>query len=93
MVQSITDDVCVARIGKNNLIAFDRKCPHDGGDLALDTVSDGAISCPWHILRFDPETGASACKSLTRVRRYDDSQERDIVTVDLGKEMAVASAS
>lgn len=82
-VQAITEDVCIARIGDSQLVAFDRKCPHDGGDLALGTVTDGEITCPWHNLRFDPDTGASTCKVLNKVRLYDVSLEGDSVTVDL----------
>lgn len=83
-VQAISDDVCVARIGASRLVAFDRKCPHDGGDLALGTVTDGEITCPWHNLRFDPDTGASACKVLSKVRLYAVTLDGDRVTVDLG---------
>lgn len=83
-VQAITDEVCVARIGKDKLVAYGRQCPHDGSDLALGTVTDGEITCPWHNLRFDPKTGASACKTLSKVRLYDVHIEGDMVTVDLG---------
>jgi len=91
-VQAITDEVCVARIGKDQLVAYARKCPHDGSDLALGTVTNGEITCPWHNLRFDPKTGASACKSLNKVRLYDVRIEGDRVTVDLGTDKAAEPA-
>ena len=46
-LHAITDDVCVARIGKDKIVALDRKCPHGGGDLALGVVIDGEVTCPW----------------------------------------------
>lgn len=92
-VQAITDEVCIARIGNDRLVAFGRKCPHEGGDLALGTVTDGEITCPWHNLRFDPKTGASACKVLKSVRRYEVHLEGDKVTVDLDIEKAAAPAA
>ncbi len=84
-VQAISDEVCVARIGKDRLVAFDRKCPHEGGDLALGTVTGGEITCPWHNLRFDPKTGRSTCKVLKSVRLYDVRINGDQVTVNLGQ--------
>lgn len=83
-LHAITDDVCVARIGKDKIVALDRKCPHGGGDLALGVVIDGEVTCPWHNLRFDPKTGASACQTLKKVRLYDTKVEGDEVTVQLG---------
>ena len=89
-LHAITDDVCVARIGKDKIAAFDRKCPHGGGDLALGVVKDGEITCPWHNLRFDPKTGASACQTLKKVRMYDVNVEDDVVTVKLDESRAPA---
>ena len=83
-LHAITDEICIARIGADKIVALDRKCPHGGGDLALGTVIDGEITCPWHNLRFDAETGASACQTLKKVRLYDVRVDGDEVTVDLG---------
>ncbi|GAA4746102.1 hypothetical protein GCM10023264_09600 [Sphingomonas daechungensis] len=55
---------CVARIGEDEFVSFDRRCPHQGADLAMGYVADGRIVCPWHNLPFDPETGQSPCQSL-----------------------------
>jgi nitrite reductase/ring-hydroxylating ferredoxin subunit len=82
-VRAITDEICVARIGKDRLVAFDRKCPHGGGDLALGAVIKGEIACPWHNLRIDPKTGASACQALGAARLYDVHVDGDRVTVSL----------
>ncbi len=91
-LHAITDEVCVARIGKDKIAAFDRKCPHGGGDLALGVILDGEITCPWHNLRFDPKTGASACQTLKRVRMYDINVEGDDVTVSLDNPHAPAAS-
>lgn len=82
-ISAITDNVCVARIGGSKVIAFDRSCPHGGSDLSLGTVTDGEVTCPWHNLRFDPKSGASACKSLNRLQMYDVKIDRGQVTVSL----------
>lgn len=55
---------CVARIGEDEFVTFDRRCPHQGADLAMGHVTDGRIVCPWHNLPFDPATGRSPCQSL-----------------------------
>ncbi|MFD1156376.1 Rieske (2Fe-2S) protein [Roseovarius aestuarii] len=88
---AITDDVCVARIGQSKVIAFDRKCPHGGSDLSLGTVTNGEVTCPWHNLRFEPKSGASACKSLSNLQMYDVIINGDQVTVSLEKSPAPSS--
>ena len=55
---------CVARLGDDEFVTFDRRCPHQGADLAMGHVTDGRIVCPWHNLPFDPATGKSPCQSL-----------------------------
>jgi nitrite reductase/ring-hydroxylating ferredoxin subunit len=55
---------CVARLGEDEFVTFDRRCPHQGADLAMGHVTDGRIVCPWHNLPFDPTTGHSPCRSL-----------------------------
>jgi len=63
-------NACLARIGDAGFFAFDRRCPHGGADLSLGTIDGGEVVCPWHNLRFDPSTGASACASLRRLRLH-----------------------
>ena len=55
---------CVARLSEDEFVTFDRRCPHQGADLAMGHVTDGRIVCPWHNLPFDPATGQSPCRSL-----------------------------
>ena len=80
-LKPIDNKICVARIGEDKVIAFDRRCPHDGADFAVGTVRDGNIVCPWHNLPFNSATGESPCKSLHRLRFYETSIKNDTVTI------------
>ena len=82
-IKAVNDKVCVARIGEEKVIAFRRRCPHDGADFALGTVHNGNIVCPWHTLPFNSETGESPCKALNKLRFYDTEISGDTVTVRL----------
>jgi nitrite reductase/ring-hydroxylating ferredoxin subunit len=63
-IRPATHGVCVARLQDDRVVAFSRRCPHQGADLALGTLQANMIVCPWHNLAFDPATGASSCTSL-----------------------------
>lgn len=39
------------------LFALEAECGHRKGPLDRGTVSDGAVACPWHGVRFDLESG------------------------------------
>lgn len=58
---------CVARVD-GQLYAFERRCPHQGADLALGYISDGQVHCAWHNYRFDPSTGRGPCAAIPAVR-------------------------
>lgn len=91
-IRAITDDICVARVEDDKVIAFARRCPHGGSDLSLGTVTrSGQVACPWHDLPFDSDTGASPCKSLSRLRMYPVRVEGQTVTVSLASERAIAA--
>lgn len=63
-IRPASPTTCVARMGETEYVAFSRRCPHKGADLANGFVAEGRIVCPWHNLPFDPATGASPCESL-----------------------------
>jgi len=86
-LKPVTDKVCVARIGQYKVVAFDRRCPHDGGDFAVGTIRDGKVVCPWHSLPFDPNTGKGPCQSLNKLRRYETRIEDDTATICFDKEI------
>lgn len=52
-------EVALARVG-GRLHAFDNRCPHTGGPLALGRIEKGAVVCPWHGARFDLGSGRCA---------------------------------
>jgi vanillate O-demethylase monooxygenase subunit len=41
--------------------ALDGRCPHRGTDLALGSITDGTLACPYHGWRFD---GAGTCVAI-----------------------------
>ena len=56
--------------GEQQIWRLDRRCPHEGADLALGYVEDHYIRCPWHNLPIDIRTGRSACKSLDSIETH-----------------------
>lgn len=68
---------CMARLSEDEFVTFDRRCPHQGADLAMGYVADGRIVCPWHNLPFDPATGQSPCQSLRPLSVKTDSLRAD----------------
>ena len=76
--------VCIARLEDGSVVAFDRRCPHEGGDLALGSIRDGRIVCPLHNLALDPSSGESSCKAIRRLRLYPTRVDADRVTIMVG---------
>lgn len=75
-ILALDKKTCVARIN-GELLAFGRRCTHQGADLSLGYVKDGQIHCPWHNVSFDPATGESLCPALKSLKTFeppDDSQ-------------------
>lgn len=62
-VRGVNAGLCVARLSDDKCIAFTRRCPHSGGDLADGWVDGENVVCPWHNMPFD-SSGRSPCKSL-----------------------------
>ena len=69
-VRAVSQKACVARLEENEFMAVSRRCPHMGGDLGSGWTDSNQIVCPLHNLRFDPQTGASSCRSLPVLQRY-----------------------
>ena len=71
----------MAQLADGSVVAFGRRCPHEGADLAFGQVRDGEVVCPWHDLRFDAKSGKSACQTVKPLRLFDVEIEDDVVTV------------
>lgn len=63
-IRAVDAKSCVARLGDGSIVAFSRRCPHEGADLANGFVVNNHIVCPWHNLPYDPVSGASPCAAL-----------------------------
>jgi len=69
---------------EGKLYALDSLCPHEGGRLAEGPLWDGChLSCPLHLYRFDPRTGAAIeveCEPATTyvVREVDGAAELEL---------------
>lgn len=82
-IKAITDSIAVARLEHDKVVAFHRRCPHDGADFAVGSVCEGKVVCPWHNLPFDTQSGTSPCSSLKKLRFYPTKIEQGTVTVVL----------
>jgi len=66
------------------LHALDSLCPHEGGRIGEGPLREGRyVSCPLHLYRFDPRTGAAIdveCRSATTypVREVDGVVELEL---------------
>lgn len=49
-------DVLLVRLG-SRILAYRNQCPHMGNPLHQGPVEGSVITCPWHGLRFDLESG------------------------------------
>lgn len=92
-IRGVNPALCVARISNNKAVAVSRRCPHSGGDFANGWIYDGAITCPWHNLPFNAETGRSPCKTLAQIRRVKCDIIGDEIVIDPTVKEAAAEAS
>jgi nitrite reductase/ring-hydroxylating ferredoxin subunit len=61
--------VLVRRLGR--LYALDSLCPHEGGRLNEGPLWEGRyVTCPLHLYRFDPRTGAAIGVECKPARTY-----------------------
>ena len=76
--------VALTRLPDGSVVAFENRCPHVGGPLALGTMRGDQVVCPWHFFRFDLKTGETAGtdKSIMRVKLFPVNVENGDVFVD-----------
>jgi nitrite reductase/ring-hydroxylating ferredoxin subunit len=65
-VRPLNSHYCVART-LDGVVAFSRRCPHEGGDFAAGHIEGTTIYCPDHHLGVDLRTGQSPCQSLPAI--------------------------
>jgi polysaccharide pyruvyl transferase WcaK-like protein/nitrite reductase/ring-hydroxylating ferredoxin subunit len=78
-IRAVSPDLCIARIS-GMPVAFARRCPHQGADLAGGTVRNSQIVCAWHGLRMSASNGRSGCHTLPALELVP-TVERDGVVV------------
>jgi len=52
-----TTEMIVVRLADGEVVAFTRRCPHQGTDLSDASFFDGRLRCPYHLYLYDPHTG------------------------------------
>src|SRR6185503_12781291 len=56
---------------EGRLYALDSLCPHEGGRIGEGPLWEGRfVSCPLHLYRFDPRTGAAQDVECARATTY-----------------------
>jgi nitrite reductase/ring-hydroxylating ferredoxin subunit len=76
-------EVVLARLA-GRLYALDSLCPHEGGRIGAGPLAEGRyVTCPLHLYRFDPRTGAAVdveCEPATTypVREVDGAAELEL---------------
>jgi nitrite reductase/ring-hydroxylating ferredoxin subunit len=89
-IRALSAKLCIARLEDGSVVAFGRRCPHLGGDLALGTLRDSRVLCPLHNLPIDPRTGRSPCEALRPVETCPVEQIRDVWRAQTVKSEALA---
>jgi nitrite reductase (NADH) small subunit len=76
--------IALTRLSDDSVVAFENRCPHAGGPLALGTVRGDQVVCPWHFFRFDLKTGEAAGTdaSIMRMKTFPVNVENGEVFVD-----------
>jgi nitrite reductase/ring-hydroxylating ferredoxin subunit len=59
---------CVVLGASGQPLMFQRRCPHEGADLALGHVRGQQLVCPWHNLPFGLNNGRSPCRTLPALK-------------------------
>jgi nitrite reductase (NADH) small subunit len=84
----------LARLPDGRVVAFENKCPHAGGPLAMGAVQGSEVICPWHFFRFDLLSGkpAAISESVMRLRLLPVDVKDGQVFVQSGLERSAADA-
>ncbi|MBI84308.1 MAG: ferredoxin [Planctomycetaceae bacterium] len=63
--------------------ALDGVCPHQGGPLGKGQLDQCRLSCPWHGLQFDVQSGQNQANVTINQPTFDVKVEQDCVYVNL----------
>jgi nitrite reductase/ring-hydroxylating ferredoxin subunit len=66
--RAVSKDLCLVKLRDGEVRVLNRRCPHEGADLALGYLEGRQIVCPWHNLRFNLDTGESPCRRVGKIR-------------------------
>src|SRR5260221_2314936 len=65
----LADDQVVALFNVGGIFyALDGVCPHAGGPLGDGTLSGTTVTCPWHGLQFDVNSGKNCLNPLMTLK-------------------------
>jgi nitrite reductase/ring-hydroxylating ferredoxin subunit/polysaccharide pyruvyl transferase WcaK-like protein len=79
-IRAVSHDLCIARIN-GRPVAFARRCPHQGADLAGGSVRNSQIVCAWHGLRMNASNGRSGCHTLPALELVPTAERNGVVVI------------
>jgi len=69
------------------LFALDSLCPHEGGRIGEGPLWEGRyVSCPLHLYRFDPRTGAAIDVECAPATTYAVREENGAAEIELPRD-------
>lgn len=74
--------LAVVRIDER-FIVIDNRCPHRGGPLGAGPLAGNCLTCPWHGLTFDLESGECGDRSVGALTRWPTKIAEGQLWVDL----------
>jgi polysaccharide pyruvyl transferase WcaK-like protein/nitrite reductase/ring-hydroxylating ferredoxin subunit len=79
-IRPVSDRLCIARIA-GKPVAFARRCPHEGADLAGGAIRNSRIMCVWHGLRMSAVDGSSGCRSVAALELFRSDEQDGVITI------------
>jgi nitrite reductase/ring-hydroxylating ferredoxin subunit len=79
-IRPVSDRLCIARIN-GKPIAFARRCPHEGADLAGGAIRNSQIMCVWHGLRMNAVDGSTGCRTLAALKLFPSVEKDGVITI------------
>ena len=79
-------EIVLVRFG-GRLFALDSLCPHEGGRIGEGPLREGRyVSCPLHLYRFDPRTGAAVDVECAPATTYAVREVNGVAELDLPRD-------